>query len=72
MESISVIDMFGKKKKGNEAVKQIEHGARHRRGEIFLALQQEIWQRRRIFSSAALSLQFTLMAGPAPKQANSP
>lgn len=57
MESISAIDMFEKKKKkkGNEAVKKIEHGARHRRGEIFLALQQEIWQRRRIFSSAALS-----------------
>lgn len=37
-------------KKGNEAVKKIERGARQGRGGIFLRLQRGIWQRRRIFS----------------------
>lgn len=43
-------------KKGNEAVKKIEHGAGHRRGGgIFLSLQQETWQRQRVFSPTALA-----------------
>lgn len=45
---------FTAEKKGNEAVKKTEHGARHRRDDALPLLQQDCWQRWCIFASAAL------------------